>query len=138
LVVLFATLCRHFGHDRCDRVSGTVRPAGFSSKILDPPLALLLLTPCWQEELHVNLCDSWFFALDQCRIGNGPESWLVNVTAVRAIGDHYWIQLEEALNPTRSIVLRVTPEATIDQVVATLMMTDRDHAADFVPVSHAA
>ena len=86
----------------------------------------------------MNLCDSWFFALDQRRIGNGPESWLVNVTAVRAIGDHYWIQLEEDHNPSRSIVLRVVPESTIDQVIATLMMTDRDHAADFVPVSHAA
>ena len=86
----------------------------------------------------MNLCDSWFFTLDQRRIGNGPESWLANVTAVRAIGDHYWIQLEEDHNPSRSIVLRVAPEATIDQVIATLMMTDSDHFAHFVPVSHAA
>jgi hypothetical protein len=86
----------------------------------------------------MNLCDSWFFALDQRRIGNGPESWLVNVTAVRAIGDHYWIQLEEDHNPSRSLVLRVAREATIDHVIATLMMTDSDHVADFVPVSHAA
>jgi hypothetical protein len=86
----------------------------------------------------VNSCDSWFFALDQRRVGNGPDSWLVNVTAVRTIGEHYWIQLEETHNPTRSIVLRVTPEATIDQVMATLMMTDSNYVADFVPVSHAA
>jgi len=84
------------------------------------------------------MCDSWFFGLDQRRIGNGPDSWVVNVTAVRAIGDHYWIQLEEADNPTRSVVLRVTPDATVDQVIATLMMTDSEHVADFVPVSHAA
>jgi hypothetical protein len=86
----------------------------------------------------VNMCDSWFFGLDQRRIGNGPDSWVVNVTAVRAIGDHYWIQLEEADNPTRSVVLRVTPDATVDHVITTLMMTDSEHVADFVPVSHAA
>ena len=86
----------------------------------------------------MNQCDSWFFALDQRRIGNGPDSWTVTVTGVRAIGEHYWIQLEETLNPARSVVLRVTPEATVDHVIATLMMTDSEHVADFVPVSHAA
>ena len=86
----------------------------------------------------MNMCDSWFFGLDQRRIGNGPDSWVASVTAVRAIGDHYWIQLEEADNPTRSVVLRVTPDATVDHVITTLMMTDSEHVADFVPVSHAA
>jgi len=86
----------------------------------------------------VNVCDSWFFALDERRVGTGPESWLIHVTAVREIGDYYWIQLEEADNPTRSVVLRVTDDATADQVLATLMMIDSEHVADFVPVSHAA
>ena len=86
----------------------------------------------------MNICDSWFFALDGRCVGNGLDSWLITVTGVRSIDDFYWIQLEEAGNPTRSIVLRVTADATADQVIATLMMTDNEPVADFVPVSHAA
>ena len=86
----------------------------------------------------MNACDSWFFALDGQRVGNGLDSWVINVTAVRSFDDYYWIQLEEAGNPRRSVVLRVTPDATVEQVMATLMMTDSEHVADFVPVSHAA
>ena len=86
----------------------------------------------------MNVCDSWFFALDGRRVGDAFGSWVINVTAVRSMGDYYWIQLEEAGNPTRAVVLRVTPDATADQVIATLMITDSEHVADFVPVSHAA
>jgi hypothetical protein len=102
-------------------------------------LALVMLVGSRaEEESHVTLCDSLFFALDGRQIGDGPESWVAHVTAVREIGGHFWIQLEEAGNPARSLVLRVTPDATVDQVIATLMMTDGEHIADFVPVFHAA
>lgn len=86
----------------------------------------------------MTVCDSWFAALDERRIGNGPASWVAHVTAVRTIGSHNWIQVEEASNPMHSVVLRVAPDATVDQVIAALMMTDCDCAPDVVPVSHAA
>ena len=83
-------------------------------------------------------CDSWFAALDERRIGSGPASWVAHVTAVRAIGNDHWIQIQEADNPAHSLVLRVAPGASIEQVVAVLMMTDYDSTPEVVPVSHAA
>src|SRR5262245_51404390 len=86
----------------------------------------------------VTSCDSWFAALDERRIGYGPASWVAHVTAVRTIGEDSWIQVQSADNPAHSLILRVGPDATLDQVVTVLMMTDFDSIPEVVPVSHAA
>jgi hypothetical protein len=69
--------------------------------------------------------DGWFAALDECRVGQGAESWIVHVSGIWNDGRDNWIQIHEASNPDHSLVLRVGSRATPDDVIATLASTPR-------------
>jgi len=72
--------------------------------------------------MTLTLSESWFAALDERRIGSGNDSWVIHVSGIWTVGNERWIQLHDADNSSRAMVLRVSSLATADDVVAALAM----------------
>lgn len=62
----------------------------------------------------------WFNALDQRRIRVRSGRWVVQVTGIHTDGADLWIQIAPAGHLTRSLVVHVSVQTTIDEAVAAL------------------
>jgi hypothetical protein len=70
--------------------------------------------------VSTHLADSWFSMLDQRCFRSGAERWTALVTGIHLVGRDIWIQLECALNVHRSLVLHITPETTLHDVLSAI------------------
>jgi hypothetical protein len=59
-------------------------------------------------------------ALDGCRIDNATRAWTVAIHGVYPDGDHWFLQLCDAAHPGVDLVVRVSPEATVQDILAAL------------------
>jgi hypothetical protein len=58
--------------------------------------------------------------LDQRRIGEGANSWVVEVLGVHGDGQDLWVQIAAADTPDESVVLRLSAWATPQHAIAAL------------------
>lgn len=72
------------------------------------------------DAVSTHLADSWFSMLDQRCFRSGAERWTALVTGIHLVGRDIWIQLECALNVHRSLVLHITPETTLHDVLSAI------------------
>ena len=75
------------------------------------------------DAASTRLADSWFSMLDQRCFRSGADRWTALVTGIHLAGRDIWIQLECALNVHRSLVLHITPETTLHDVVSAIEAT---------------
>ncbi|HET9831114.1 MAG TPA: hypothetical protein VFP91_05380 [Vicinamibacterales bacterium] len=59
--------------------------------------------------------DRVFEALDNRRIGIGPESWVAQVFAVYVAADEVWVQVAAKDNPTDTVILHLPRSTTTAQ-----------------------
>jgi hypothetical protein len=72
------------------------------------------------ESTGVSSADRWFAALDQRQIGTGASSWVAQVLGVHDGGDELWVQLSPIDNVDATIILRLTPETSLEGVLVAL------------------
>jgi hypothetical protein len=63
---------------------------------------------------------SWFKALDKRRIGPVGKRRIALVVGIHSDRSDLWIQVMQAGDPTRTLVLHVSDQTTIDEAVAAL------------------
>lgn len=76
--------------------------------------------PGGQDRGHSDVVDRWFRALDQRRVRIGLHEWLLHVTGIYADHDEVWIQIADDCSDGGSIVLRVSPDTSIDHALQAL------------------
>jgi hypothetical protein len=59
-------------------------------------------------------------ALEQQGVGDGADRWVVHVLGVHTDGRHIWVQLAPRPDGNHSIVLRLSPTATVHHALAAL------------------
>lgn len=62
----------------------------------------------------------WFAALDGRSLGEGSDSWTVQVVGMHVDGSDLWIQLQSAVDPTQGFVLHVIRGTSWYDAVSTL------------------
>jgi hypothetical protein len=58
--------------------------------------------------------DSWFQALDQRRVVTPRNEWDILVTGVHAQGSECWIQMADANDERKQLLLRVSKDTTVE------------------------
>ncbi len=64
--------------------------------------------------------DRWFAALDQRMIHVGAERWRAHVLGIHEEGGELWIQIVQAHDTTRSIVIHCWHMQGVEEVIAAL------------------
>jgi hypothetical protein len=64
--------------------------------------------------------DQLAMTIDRQRIGEGTRAWVAHVLGVHTDGRNYWVQVAPADEPTRSVVLRMSPWASAQHAIAAL------------------
>lgn len=72
----------------------------------------------------------WFNVLDQRRIGSRSKSWIVQIAGIHADGSDLWIQSAPSGQPTRSIVLHVSTQASVGEAMTALEEAWSEKLAD--------
>jgi hypothetical protein len=69
--------------------------------------------------------DQWFAALDQRQIGIGVQAWTAQVLGVHADGPDLWMQVASNREPYATVILRVSPGTSVEEVVRVLERSSR-------------
>jgi hypothetical protein len=69
--------------------------------------------------------DQWFAALDQRQIGVGVSAWTAQVLGVHRDGADLWMQVASNGNPYATVIVRVSPGTSIEEVIAVLERSSR-------------
>jgi hypothetical protein len=69
--------------------------------------------------------DQWFAALDQRQIGVGVSAWTAQVLGVHRDGPDFWMQVASNRDPYTTVILRVSPGTSIEEVIAVLERSSR-------------
>ena len=88
-----------------------------------------------QEHRIVDAVDRWFRELDQRRIYQGAQEWLVEVTSIFSQDDLLWIQMVVPARSAGSVLLCVRATTPTEQAVRAL--GDRTLAAAYPTVVNA-
>jgi hypothetical protein len=82
----------------------------------------------------------WFHALDKRRIGPTGRHRVALVTGIHADKSDLWIQVTQAGDSTRTLVLHVSEHTTVDEAVAALNDTwfGRHQERSMIDLSRAA
>jgi hypothetical protein len=62
--------------------------------------------------------DRWFAALDQRLIDVGAERWRAHVLGIHGEGGELWIQIAQAHEPDRGLVIHCWQTQAVDEVLA--------------------
>ena len=62
--------------------------------------------------------DQWFAALDQRMIHVGAERWRAHVLGIHGEGGELWIQIAQAHEPDRGLVIHCWQTQAVDEVLA--------------------